>query len=187
MPPRWRAVAERAHTCAGSVHELGDAIYDALLKDADELPRDFISSLRKIYVETSLLSLLDEFRAEELNAIREKLKPDSFGISVMDHIDLCSLKDVPLNDAVEQGIHNAALERASISARQIYEHYIVDGFDQHDKDRAGEVFDRIGQGMCHPVLDNIGKAIIASAHGEKSTRKATKKIGIDAPGPALVK
>ncbi|WP_417625290.1 hypothetical protein [Paremcibacter congregatus] len=172
--PRWKKAAEIADNAASSPEEICDAVSDALIADAkydrvSELMQDIDECMEKgqgyLFASDTvgfLDQLADPYAGFELPSRALEFIQDEMR------------NGVPLQEAKENGLKDALMERAVSERRAMEEHYL----NEAGHSRSAELKQRIDDGISRLPMQSIVQECIRSSGGKTSSRYQ-KKTGVE--------
>lgn len=174
MPRGWKKLAERADNRAYAPEEVRDALPTALEQDwRAEVPDSLRRQVREILGD-SQDSLLDDGRAERLEALRRQSAGHALGNTFLDYAIQAAERGLAGDEALREAVGNALSDRAASAARQVEEHYCRESTQR----RAAHVRARIEAGVTQCDLAGIvGRVVGTDRTG--GPRGPAKRTGID--------
>lgn len=181
MRKMWKEASKRLDSHAWSINDCSDYISDAVEQDFHrDIPEETLRAVRNILTENIQLSLMPDQVSKDLDQLRNRPGLSSFAMSLIDYADV-SAQHTPLGqEALNQAIQSACLDRGGEGVRQIEEHWKR----ETGHARTQNVRHRAETALRSPQFQALGSRLGNANPIKSGTTTRPKHTGIDT-GPEL--
>lgn len=179
----WRTVTEYAHKPAFTADECAKAMRAALHDDFKrDVPKEMMSAIRDVMVDTAQRSLLPTIAQSELDRIRHDYPASGLSDAIVEHTQLALHQGKTGSEALKSGCQQAALDYARSNILSVEEHYRREPAQFQREHKTINVRQRLHETLTTSSVRNVGHEVVAMLRGQKISTKLQKEVGLDA-GP----